>query len=207
MLLKYVKDYILELNVGDKLPNELTLCKKFNVSRGTMREVISHLRLLGILERSTRKGTFVKAPSIHEISETLALQLEIGGFGFEELKSMRLFLEVSQIPLLIQLVTPIAIDRLNTLVDEMEKSYNNPEKADLLDLNFHLTLIEICGNRILMVFSQVIALMFEKKYRKKFLNIDAMKKSVKDHREIIRCLQERNSVKLTELVKEHIKPL
>lgn len=207
MLLKNVKEYLLQLNVGDKLPDELTLCKQFNVSRGTIREVVNHLRFLGVLERSTKTGTFVKSPGINEISETLAFQLQIAGFGFEELKAMRLFLETSQIPLLIQLVTPLAIDSLNSLVDQMETAVSDPEHADQLDMQFHLALIEICGNRILMIFSQVIALMFAKKYRQKFLNAQAVKKSVKDHREMIKYLKEGDSALLTELVKNHLEPL
>lgn len=207
MLLKSFKDYISQLNVGDKLPNELTLCKEFNVSRGTIREVISHMRMLGILERTARKGTFVKAPSIKDISETLAFQLQVSGIGFEELKEMRLFLELSQLPLLIKLATPVAFDKLNTLINEMEENCEDPGKADLLDVNFHMNLVEICGNRILNIFSQVITLMFDKKYRTKFLNKEAAMKSVNDHRKMMQYIKEGNLEELRELVTEHIRPL
>ncbi len=207
MLLESFKKYILTLNIGDKLPNENSLAKKFNASRGTIREVTSHLNQLGVIERGTKTGTFLKAPSIAEINETLSLQLQVAGVGFEELKAMRLFLEVGQIPLIVQLATPRVIDRLQTLVDEMEKACNEPEKADMLDMQFHLALTEICGNRVLMIFSQVIALMFEKKYRSEFLNSTAARKSVQDHRLMIKCLQNKDAAGFTELMNQHLRPL
>lgn len=207
MLLKTVKKYITELKIGDKLPNELELAVKFKVSRGTIREIISHLTLLGVLERCTKRGTFVKAPDAADIGETLSLQLQIAGVGFEELKETRLFLELAQVPLLIKLATPASIDRLNALIDSMEQSLDNPEKADALDMEFHLTLIEITGNRVLKVFSQVITMMFDRKYRNKFLNAAAIKKSVDDHRTMMKYLKNGDCENLRNLVINHIQPL
>jgi GntR family transcriptional repressor for pyruvate dehydrogenase complex len=207
MLFESVKKYIATLNVGDKLPNELALSKKFMVSRGTIREIINHLRLLGVVERSTKRGTFVKVPSVADISETFAFQLQVAKVGFEELKAMRLFLELSQVPLLVKLATPVSIDQLNSLLDRMEKLINSPEKADAVDLEFHLALVDISGNRILKVFSQVINLMFDQKYRKKFLNAQAIRKSVKDHRAMVEYLKNGDCEKFKSLITEHINQL
>ena len=60
------------------------------------------------------------------------------------------------------------IDRLNSLIDQMEKSIDDPDRADSLDLEFHLTLIEITGNRVLKVFSHVITMMFDREHRRRF---------------------------------------
>ncbi|MFA6291053.1 MAG: FCD domain-containing protein [Victivallales bacterium] len=207
MLLNTVKKYITALNVGDKLPNELELAVKFKVSRGTLREIINHLTLLGVLERSTKRGTYVKAPTAGDIGETLSLQLQVAGVGFEELKETRLLLELAQVPLLIRLATPVLIDRLNSLIDQMEKSIDVPDRADALDLEFHLTLIEITGNRVLNVFSHVITLMFDRKHRRKFLNAAAIRKSVDDHRMMMKYMKSGDSENLKALIIEHIKPL
>ena len=207
MLLKEVKKYVTGLNVGDKLPNELELAGKFKVSRGTIREIISHLSMLGILERCTRRGTFVRAPGAGDIGETLSLQLQIAGVGFEELKETRLLLELAQAPLLIRLITPVSIDRLNSLIDQMEQLEGNPDKADTFDLEFHLALTEIAGNRVLKVFSQVISLMFDRKYRKKFLNAAAVRKSVNDHRKMMKYIKSGDCENLKALIIDHIQPL
>lgn len=207
MLLKAVKEYLTSLKVGDRLPNELELASKFGVSRGTLREIINHLSLLGLLERTAKRGTFVKAPTVGDIGETLSLQLQVAGVGFEELKETRLFLELGQVPLLIRLATPVQIDRLNSLIDQMERSVDDPQQADELDLEFHLALIEIAGNRIVTVFSQVISLMFDSRHRARFRNAAAVKKSVNDHRKMMKCLKSGNEEELKSIIVEHIQPL
>ena len=83
----------------------------------------------------------------------------------------------------------------------------DPEEADQLDLQFHLTLMEATGNRILKIFGQVLILMFDRKYRTKFLNPAAVRKSVGDHRAMLKALSEGSESRLTELIRQHIQPL
>lgn len=190
---------------GDRLPGEVELAERFHVSRSTIREIIIHLSFLGILERTTRRGTFLKRPDCLDIGETLAFQLQIAGYGFEELKQTRLLLETSQIPLLIRRITPEKLEELNDIIGRMATS--DPEEADQLDLQFHLTLMEATGNRILKIFGQVLILMFDRKYRTKFLNPAAIRKSVGDHRAMLKALSEGSESRLTELIRQHIQPL
>ena len=84
---------------------------------------------------------------------------------------------------------------------------SDPEEADQLDLQFHLTLMEATGNRILKIFGQVLILMFDRKYRTKFLNPAAIRKSVGDHRAMLKALSEGSESRLTELIRQHIQPL
>ena len=137
--------------------------------------------------------------------ETLAFQLQIAGYGFEELKQTRLLLETAQIPLLIRRITPEMLEQLNGIIDRMESA--ETEEADRLDLNFHLKLMEATGNRIQKIFGQVLILMFDRKYRGKFLNPAAVRKSVGDHRAMLKALSEGSETKLTELIRQHIQPL
>ena len=192
---------------GDKLPGELELAERFHVSRSTIREIILHLSFLGVLERTTKRGTFIRKPDCLDIGETLAFQLHIAGYGFEELKQTRLFLETSQVSLLLKRITPGMVDRLNEIIVEMESCAANPEKADQLDMQFHLTLMEVTGNRILKIFGQLLILMFDKKYRKKFLNREAVEKSARDHRSMLKALSTGNESTLTEIIQRHIQPL
>ena len=66
------------LQPGDKLPNELELAEKLNVSRATLREALRMLIARGVLEVRRGKGTFVY--------EQVA---EINDFGFSDLDHMR----------------------------------------------------------------------------------------------------------------------
>ena len=107
-LLQRFQEYLLSGNLkpGDKLPGELELAEQFGVSRGTIREIIIHLSLLGILERTTRRGTFVRKATCIDVGRTLNFQLQTIGCSFEEMKATRLMLEAAQVKLLIQFATP-----------------------------------------------------------------------------------------------------
>ncbi len=207
-LLKEFEHYLVKNFVsGDRLPGEVELAQHFQVSRATIREIMIHLSFLGVLERTAKRGTFVKIPEAQEIGETLGFQLQASGYGFEEMKQTRLFLEISQAEILINKITPLDFDKLEALTAMMEKSASQPEKADRLDLEFHLALMKVTGNRILTIFSQVMLLMFEKKYRQKFLNAPAAMKSVRDHRSMLKAIRSGELQKLKVLIKKHIQPL
>lgn len=207
MLLEQLKDYISSLNPGDRLPTERELSEEFGVSRGSIREVIKHLVALGVLESSTKRGTFVRQPSLEDISSNFAFQLQMAGPEFEELKHARIFLEKSIAGMLIQYATPISIERLNTLNRELEALANKPREADELDRQFHATLAGICGNRLIEIFFQVINLTFQEKYRKKFLNARAVKKSASVHRRIVECIKAKDHEGLEAVIEEHLEAL
>lgn len=208
-MLKRFERYLVDegFQPGDRLPGELELAEQFGVSRGTIREIIIHLTLQGVLERAPRRGTVVVIPSAETIGQGLSFQLRWLGCGREELKAARLMIETAMIPELIRCITPAQSDRIATLIDSMEQAAEEPEKADQLDLEFHLALFEVTGSRILQVFAQVLSLLFEREYRKPYLNASAVLKSVDSHRQMLRAVLEQDETRFRELIEEHIRPL
>ena len=56
------------LAVGDQLPTEIELAQYYSISRGTVRQAMNALVRQGLLERVAGRGTFVRAPSVAELS-------------------------------------------------------------------------------------------------------------------------------------------
>jgi DNA-binding FadR family transcriptional regulator len=88
----------------------------------------------------------------------------------------------------------------------MRDAVNEPEKADKLDREFHIMLFSICGNRALMFFSNVFHLLFRRQYREKFLNPDAVLKSVNDHQALTAAIIGGDAAATTEIIRNHILP-
>ncbi len=55
-----------EWNPGDKIPNELSLCHEYGVSRITVRQALTELEREGYIIRKQGKGTFVSFPRIEQ---------------------------------------------------------------------------------------------------------------------------------------------
>ena len=82
-----LKEYIAsdEIQIGDKLPPELTLAKMLNVSRSTVREAIRTLSVLGYIEIVNGKGSFLRQkaidlPMIHIVSWLENHKMDLGDF-------------------------------------------------------------------------------------------------------------------------------
>lgn len=62
-----------ELKPGDKLPTEMELCELYNVSRTSVRQALTNLSSLDLVEAKTGGGTFVKKADSSKIMDKLML--------------------------------------------------------------------------------------------------------------------------------------
>ncbi|WP_294432838.1 FCD domain-containing protein [uncultured Victivallis sp.] len=208
-LLKRFERYLIEggFQPGDKLPVEQDLAEHFGVARSTIREIIIHLCLQGVLERHPNRGTILTIPACESIGHDLAFQLHWLGCGCEELKAARLMLESTVAAEVIRCITPAQLDRLIRINRKISEAEADPAQADVFDLEFHLTLMEIAGNRLIQVFSQVISLLFSREYREQLNSTARVRHSVESHQQMIQAIRAKDLPALHRLIYEHITPL
>jgi GntR family galactonate operon transcriptional repressor len=186
------------------LPAEAELAAHFAVSRGTIREVIMHLCFLGVLKRATSRGTHVCAVQPDTIVDDLIFRLRISGYSFAELKESRLCMETAVLPLIVRRLTPEQAEALLANIGRMESLREEPDQADRLDKEFHLLLFDVCGNRTLRVFSHVIGRLFDRAFRERFLNPEAVMKSARDHRAILAAIANGEAAPAQQILAGHI---
>ena len=163
-----------------------------------------HLCFLGVLERATSRGTHVCEVKAGTIVQDLAFRLQISGYSFAELKETRLCMETAVLPLIVRRLTPQAAEALHATIAAMESLADEPEQADLLDKEFHLRLFDVCGNRTLRIFSQVIARLFDRAFRTPFLNHAAVRRSARDHRALLDAIMAGDSAAAQQILTDHI---
>lgn len=189
---------------GDRLLPETELAERFQVSRSTIREIIMHLCFSGVLQRAPSRGTIVQEIQADTLEEDLAFRLAISRYSFAELKETRLCMETSVLPLIVRRITPEAAESLRENVRNMESLAHKPKQADLLDKEFHLQLLDICGNRPLRLFSHVIARLFDRTFRERFLNRAAVLKSARDHHAILDAILADDAGTARSILEAHI---
>jgi len=124
------------LQPGDKLVEE-RLAKQMGISRVPVREALSQLELLGLVEKIPYGGTFVS-----QLTEKDVIELQI----------MRVALETLAARLLAQKRNPQAVKRLRDIVEEMKLSASNNDRQKMveLDAEFHDALIGLTDNKLLI---------------------------------------------------------
>jgi DNA-binding FadR family transcriptional regulator len=197
-LLAYIHDA--DLEPGDPFPGEEELATKLGVSRGVVREAMSRLRMLGVLDARRRRGTVLQEPDPFLGFERA---LDAGVFSedtWAELTELRLIVEMGLTELILQRVTPAMAEELLALAEAIE-SATERDAVIAADLRFHEYLCTVAGNQLANRFQSLLASFFAaarnrpgKTYR------------LGRHRELAQALAGGDAEQFRLLMREHFQP-
>lgn len=191
-----IYDYLRgEILTGQFAPGERLdlgeIVERLKVSKMPVKEAIGRLAAEGLLDVQAQRGTFVSQVSAREVAET-----------FE----VRRALEMLAGELACTRVKKADIEKLRGLIAEMEKS---TEVAHHLDLNFqfHGLIVELSDNRKLAetyyrlrVPIQVAGIHYRSENW-----VDRVVQEQKEHRAIVRALEQKDAEAVSQAIREHIK--
>lgn len=147
-----------ELKNGETLPPQDVLAAQLGVSRTVLREAIKQLSSLGFVSSEQGRGTFVKIPDAKIAIEPVIQALSFDGELTIELIETRYFLESAIARMAAQRATPEQVAELEEIVHQMKESATNNNSQEWVksDLNFHIKLGEMAGNKMLKQFLDTI---------------------------------------------------
>ncbi|WP_423246799.1 FadR/GntR family transcriptional regulator [Sinomonas puerhi] len=133
-----------------RLPPERELGAALEVSRGALREQLLTLELLGFLNRTQGRGTYLESPDSGFLSMHLRLALQLGHFTAEQFEQAREMLELAIIEQAAITATRAQVSALRRHVDRMVSatSDGDAEEAIAADFDFHRTLFELVDNPV-----------------------------------------------------------
>lgn len=143
-------NYILHepIAIGEKIPNEYELARRFGVGRSTIREVVKSLSTKGILEVRRGSGTYVVSTSSVE-NDPLGLEKFTDKYKLAlELFEVRLMLEPEIAALASEFATPEEKEELKRLCDETEQLYLSGKNHATMDVAFHSCIAHCSRNRV-----------------------------------------------------------
>ncbi|UJF36001.1 FadR/GntR family transcriptional regulator [Paenibacillus hexagrammi] len=138
------------LQAGDKLPSTKELSERFGVGRSTMREALSALRAMGLIDIRQGGGCTVVSSAPTEIEVPKLQVLRLNRTILLELMEARKALEISNAALAAEKRTDEDLETLSRLVREMELAIGNEEEGERTDLLFHLTLVKSTHNSLMV---------------------------------------------------------
>ncbi|MFH1614551.1 MAG: FCD domain-containing protein [Planctomycetota bacterium] len=197
------------LAVGEVFATEADLEKKFNVSRQIVREAVSRLRALGLLESRQGLGLIIGKPDPIGLFEQ-ALDGELLTLvDLKQLAELRYALEFGAIELAGRRATDAQLEKLRQLAEEFAETFagkSNKKSADEIEFDFHRTILEATGNKMLMRMHNVISAYFVRS-AKEINGWDVNKTgedSAWEHRAIAKALSERNVERARVILSDHL---
>ncbi|MGE5606801.1 MAG: FadR/GntR family transcriptional regulator [Bacteroidota bacterium] len=138
-----------EFDHNGYLPSEGELCKRFGISRVTVREAVRSMEVRGFLKRVHGKGIMVVDNSIKVMSRSIGDMMSLGDFGIDELLEVRKIIEIQTASLAAKRATQKDMEALRNALENMENAAVMDEKYLNSDLDFHLILVQAAKNHLL----------------------------------------------------------
>ncbi|HJT60343.1 MAG TPA: phosphonate utilization associated transcriptional regulator [Burkholderiales bacterium] len=180
-----------ELLPGAKL-NEADLAAAMGISRGPVREAFRALEQAGLVHTEKNRGVFVRQVSLEEANEIYevraALEAQIGRLAAQRISAEQ-------------------VERLRGIVKRMHAAgrSRDGEAYFPLNLEFHETLAEACGNRALATNYRRVVNELNLYRRQAILrNVDIIPASTKDHQAIIDAVAKGDAQLAERLLYEHV---
>lgn len=139
-----------ELKPGDRLPAERVLVERLKVSRASIREAISALELMGILEVRSGEGTYVRKLRSEAVVAPLAWMITMEKGTVLELLEVRKFLEVQAAGMAAQRADENELRELALALDDLKAEVNNPTSDGSSDHRFHYSITRATKNKLMI---------------------------------------------------------
>jgi len=152
-LLEYFKS--MKLRPGDAIPKEQELANALGVGRSVLREAISRLRMLGLIDSRTKRGMILTEPSLLGGMRRVIEPQILGDGALFDILGFRIALEIGICELIVNNVTNKHLEDLESIVKRgVVENYG--EYAPVSEFEFHTKLYEITGNKTIMEFQELI---------------------------------------------------
>jgi len=192
-----------DLSVGDSLPAELELTEGLGVSRSVVREALSRLRMLGLLESRKKRGMVIAEPDVFggcsQILDTAFLNEKTQ----RDLCEMRLTLELGLADLVFLRKTENDLNALENIVNREENARTEQMRLKL-EIEFHTTLYQMGRNDLLLRFQALLEPFFREAVKREEIN--GRRKGQASHRDLLEELRSGSPDSFRKRMREHLQP-
>jgi len=151
-----------ELGPGDRLPVEKDLADRLGVSRGSLREGVRALTVLGVLDTRQGDGTYVTSLDPARLMSSLQFVVDLhGDTSARPLHAVRRVLETEAAGLAAHRVTPEAVAEARAVLDDAARTLaqDDVDHAAFIeaDTAFHRIVADQGGNPVITALVEAIA--------------------------------------------------
>src|ERR1700674_3151731 len=135
---------------GRPLPSERVLTERFGVSRGSIRDALRMLEMIGLLETRHGQGTFPHELTVDRLVAPLASVMTYRHDLQDELLDVRRMFEPAVARAAATRATDQDVDDLQRILDAQRRKLKTGRSAIVEDTAFHAVLARSTRNRVVM---------------------------------------------------------
>ncbi len=195
-----------QLGPDDRLPTERELAAELGVSRNTVREALGSLEAIGAVTRSPKRGAVLKPVDFSALAQISQVFLLRSASDFAELLDARRAFEIGLLPLVVAHATDedfAQMEAANRVIESEVAAGWLPVEGDLA---FHLAVLNASHNRFLIQFGKLLEAFFRAAEPRIVPNEALYRRTLKEHRQLIRALSSRNARRAQRLMEQHLNP-
>lgn len=191
-----------ELKPGDRLPPQRALSERFGVSRASLREALSVLETLGLIDIRPGLGVFV---STHASAPRLGRLLDAG--SARDVYEARLGLEGMAAVLAAERIDEPALEDLRRQVAAMETAHGRQDLVAMAvaDAAFHDVIARASGNPLIAALYISARDAMEQTQRAPMAARETLAETVAEHKAVLEALERRSAGEAGEAMRTHIR--
>lgn len=186
-----------QLKPGDRLPPEMELMEKLDVSRPVIREALSSLETLEVISRKPRGGTFVNEKVG---SSPFRAMLAISINNLPAVIEARMTLELGLVTIAAEKITD---EELAELAETIENIRKNDEDYGMYDKQFHRIIAYSAKNPIVEGMIESLLIAHEK--TDSLIKVREPELTIQYHTEIYEALKKRDPIEAFQKMYNHLR--
>lgn len=197
------------LRPGDRLPAERDLAVQFGTSRAAVREAMHNLELTGVVElrKGVKGGAFVRQGDPAMVKRSIADMVDLGRIPLENLTESRVVILDAMVRMACARGADgdfDALERSIAMTEELTQRRRWEERRLQL-LEFYRILGRATGNEMMVILGDAITDVVLRVIARE--EVGPREDTVKAHREIVKCLRQRDGAAAAELMTRHLQAL
>jgi GntR family transcriptional repressor for pyruvate dehydrogenase complex len=191
------------LQPGDRLMSERELAERLGVSRTSVRQALTALRVMGLVDIRHGDGVYLRQPSA-AVVPTLASELAGAEVDHPMIWEVREGVEAQAARLAARRRTDEDLAAMHDALTAMARSIDRGGDGIDGDRLFHLAVVDAAHNRLLKRMAEEIADAMDRTSEASLTHPGRAPLSLAAHHEILRAIEDRDEERAVEAMRAHI---
>lgn len=198
-----------QLSLGDKLPSENILAGMFGVSRGPIREALTALRVVGVIEVKQGDGTRIRERIPLSPMAPLLFGLLLREGSPVEAFELREMLEIGALEIVMDKAEEVDFEKMQKTIEQLKADLKEGITDSKLlanhNLGFHYAFAEGTHNALIVELTQAFWEVFSFSIQKSMKDKKDIQRAIRNHTAILQALKKKNINKGKEAIKQAVR--